>query len=485
MSTEFYGVDATLIQSVGSTPVNTDTNIIFIGASADGELNKAHLITSMSDYASILGGAPGDGYNLTEAAIAAFQIAGINKCYMIPVSHSLTLDTIDYTGDPAQFTGVYAIDKLLMDNPTAVNIICAPSIVDDEIIAALDGVAKLAAGHWRSFLMYDVEESGAQLNSKGVAQPAQIVSLKQLADGYALAVWGHVKTSGGYVISGAALRACLQAVSDANYNAPARSGGNLQIPAIQGVCINLDDEEFDSDPFGTSPSTAWSVKNLEVDNATVDYNDEYEYAIANVEATAGEISTDSTIINNGGKVALRFKVPGETALSGCVVTVSMTYKHPLVTIPESAATQLSADGICSYIYYGNGIYHTWGDHPSIFAGGTVTDQRDRFDNSIRMLMMITNRFQLAHRFEVDNPMTLGMRNDIINEELDYLNSLKAIGAIVGEPVVEFREDRNSTENLQQGRFVWSIECTPTIPAKYLKAEVAYSAAGLSSYIEQE
>jgi phage tail sheath protein FI len=82
-------------------------------------------------------------------------------------------------------------------------------------------------------------------------------------------------------------------------------------------------------------------------------------------------------------------------------------------------------------------------------------------------------------------MTLSMRNDIITYEMDFLNSLKARGALVGSPVVEFRPDENSTADLQQGKFVWSIAATPTIPAKYIKAEVAYTSAGLSAYIEGE
>ena len=90
MATELYGVDARLVESIGTTPVSTETNIIFIGASASGDLNKPVIVTSMSDYGSKLGGAPGDGYNLTEAALAAFNVANIDKCWMIPVSHNLS-----------------------------------------------------------------------------------------------------------------------------------------------------------------------------------------------------------------------------------------------------------------------------------------------------------------------------------------------------------------------------------------------------------
>lgn len=481
MSYELYGVDAQIVASVGATPVSTDTNLIFIGQSASGDLNKAYLITSMSDYAAKLGGTAGDGYNLSEAAIAAFQIAGINKVYMIPVSHSKDFSASDYTGDAELYTGVYAIEKLLRDNPTAVNILCAPSVTDSTVIAALDGIAKLAAGHWQSFMMYDLPEDADQLNASNVAQADEIVEDKQLADSHALAVWGHVKTSGGYVVSGAAVRACLQAKSDANYGAPARSGGNLQIPAIQGICIS-DKEVVECDAVTGSPGGATAVQPLKKDNSYIDYVDGVNYSIVSIVPTSGSI-TNPVLIDYEGKLALQFTPPSDT-----VYNVTVTYQAIetlIVTIPEATATELSADGVCSYNYYGNGVYYTWGDHPSIFAGGTVSDEANRFDNSIRMLMMITNRFQLTWRFDIDNPMTLSMRNDVITYELDKLNQLKSIGALIGDPVVEFRPDENSTSEIQQGHFVWSFEVTSTIPAKYLKAEVAYTTAGLSVYTEGE
>lgn len=484
MATELYGVDAQLVASIGATPVSTETNVIFVGASKSGDLNKPVLITSMRDYKSKLGGEPGDGYNLSEAAIAAFQIAGISKVYMIPVSHDLIFDDDDYLGDASEYLGVYAIEKLLRDNPTAVNILCAPSVDDDGVIAALDAIAKKAAGHWQSFLMYDLaNDSGDQIiEPSNVAQADTIIDDKTLADGHALAVWGHVRTSGGYTVSGAAIRACLQAKSDADYNAPGRSGGNLPIPGIRGVVIYEDGKRVCDGISATASQTNYITEDLEVSGTDVPFEDDVEYYIADITVTSGEI-VDPSLVNHNGVLALKFKT-GAANVSSAVVTVKTRAVHD-VDLPEATATELSADGICSYIYYGNGVYHTWGDHTSLFAGGTVSDELYRFDNYIRVQLMILNRFQLSHRFEIDNPMDLAMRNDIITYEQDFLYKLKARHVLIGNPVVEFRAENNSTDALQQGRFVWSFECTETPPAKYLKAEVAYTAAGLSVLTEEE
>ena len=489
MATENYGAFAQLIQSVGSTPVSTDTVLIFIGASAGGELNKPVLITSMSEYNSILDGTAGDGYNLTEAAIAAFQVAGINRCYMIPVSHAATFTAADYVGSAANETGVHAVEKLLRESPTAVNILCAPSISDGSVIAELLSVAKLAAGHWRSFVVCDMAESIDHIDESGYADVSEIVDDKAVNDEFAAVVWGHVKTSGGYIISGAAVRACLVAKSDANYGVPARCGGNLTIPSMQAVVLkdiygnNIESDTKDSISAGSSKIP------IIIDGEPVKYDDSKSYELVDVTCSTGELANTALIKSSSrigeeivdGLLCLSFD-----ELSSAVTNAVVTYKETdnyTVNLKESAATQLSADGICSYINYGGGNWHTWGDHTSAFAGGTISDELGRFDNTIRMNIMITNRFQLKYRFEIDNPMTLQMRNDVINEELDYLNSLVSIGALIGEPSVEFRAVDNGNDQVSQGYFTWTTLDTPTIPSKYMLDKVAYTQAGLSVYLQ--
>lgn len=477
MATEKYGVDGQIVQSIGSTPVSTETNIIFIGASPSGALNKPVLITSLVDYNTKLGGAPGDGYNLTEAAIAAFSIAGIDKCYMIPVSNSLTFSAADYIGSASLETGVYAIDALLRDNPTAVNLLCAPSITDSTVISALNAVAKKADGHWQSYMLYDVTQSNDQINENNILQPAAVVSAKQLNEEHAGAVWGSIKTSGGYIISGAAVRACLMALSDSNYSVPARCGGNLAVPAIQSVVNTKASDEvtstctLDNDkPKFTITQSGYSAYNGVAICS-------YTYTGTNITDT--ETETQEVTFTNGVGV-MDFDTSAITGFAQDSYSVRIPALKN-VTIREADATQLSADGICTFLNVGGGNWRTWGDHTSAFSSGTVADERARFDNNIRMLMMITNRFQLKYRFSIDDPMTLQMRNDVITEQLDYLSGLVAIGALIGQPIVEFVAADNTTDQIAQGQFTWSIQCTSTIPAKYLNVKVAYSQAGLSVY----
>ena len=493
MATEKYGVYAQLVKSIASTPVATDTTVIFIGASPSGDLNQPVLVTSLSDYQSKLGGAPGDGYNLTEAAIAAFSVAGIAQVYMIPVSNSLSFNAADYLGNADLFTGVYAIENLLRENPTTVNLLCAPSVTDSSVIAALNTIAKKADGHWVSFMVYDLPLDESHTNARNVIQPSAIVADKQFNEEHADAVWGKVRTAGGYDISGAAVRACLMAASDANYGVPARCGGNLAVSGIQGI-IGFEDVAEQEGEWAAHTATIAIGETSVVDThvfSELDYSSKLDYSVSKTSLSDEDWTATVEVVESSGhpaiKVTVTRKDPGDTsaAIGASIVALTLTgernYTSRFAVMPESAGTQLSADGVCSWINYGGGNWHTWGDHTSAFSAGSVSDERARYDSNIRMLNMLTNRYQIKYRFDIDNPMTLSMRNSVIQEENDYLAYLKSIGAIIGEASCQFRADDNPSDNIALGQFVWSIEATITPPMKYAQLNVAFSQAGYSVY----
>lgn len=501
MATENYGIYGELIQSLAATPVSTDTKIIFIGACASGDLNKAYEIASFADYATRLGGAVGDGYNLTEAAIAAFQVVGLGGVVMIPVSHSTTFSSSDYVGDGVS-TGAAAIVRYLAANPTAVVLVCAPSITDATALAAVKAACKKADGHWDSVLVYDTDIPSGAVDANNVFIDADAVS-KTVSDEQAICCLGKCRTDGAAVISMAAVRCCLMARSDAGYGVPARSGGNL---AIQGMAAW---------GYSTHYNAEKATATVRLGNGTVESG--YCTATAKNAGVAGNrlsftvtmhgsmqgyvVTTylDGEVVNESGMISgstpnpyendyASFSItgtwnrqwdPGIVALEGGADAQDV---FSPVDIPEARATELSANGICAIVNY-SGTFYTWGDHTSAFSDGAVSDERARFDNTIRMQIMITNRFQMKYRTSVDAPMTLQMRDDVINEELDFLAILVAIGALIGEPVCEFSPLDNSTDGVAQGQFVWRIADTPTIPFKYGNLKVAYTQAGLLVYMQ--
>ena len=478
MATELYGVYAELAPSEASTPVSTDTQLIFMGSCAKGDLNKPYIITSMADANARLGIEAGDGFSLSEAAIAAFQVAGLSRVIMIPVSHSTEFTAADYVGSATEVTGAYALEQYLRENPSAVVLVCAPAVTDGSALEAIRGVCTLADGHWRSFMVYDLECSESQLDGR-VIDPASVVSAKIISSENADAVWGRVRMASGYSISGAAVRAALMARSDADYGVPARCGGNLAVPSMVSVTVPTENEITNTAEIITPTGL---VTYLIV---------RFTLTQSGFTAFSGELNCEAEITVGGesytasGPVLFKDGVGdlkiGASGLGARVLVSHTVYDIVAPIIREADVTSLSADGVCSWIHYGGGRWHTWGDHTSLFSGGTVSEERGRFDNIIRMNLMITNRFQLKYRFEIDNPMTLGMRNSVINEQLDYLNSLVAIGALIGEPVVEFRAADNGPDQVGQGYFTWYTADTPTIPAKHMLDRVAYTQAGLSVY----
>lgn len=368
MATEKYGAFGDLGKSLSVTPVSTDT-VIAVLARGKTELNAA-TFADLSAYLNDKLINPSNACDM--CAYALYATAGVNNvvwCGGIDLAACIKTFQDYMTRTPQ-------ISCIVIDG--------AFETSKEDAATILAGIKKID-GHW---------DATAILNCNAAADHTG----KPCADENAVVTMGFIKT-GANVLPLSAIRAGLCARSDAEYGAPARSGGNLTIPNAEAWGA------YDSKSFTAMP------------------------------------------------------------------------------ISETLATSLSAEGVCAVVNY-SGTYRTWGDHTSLFAAGTITDERARFDNSIRMLRSITNRFQLKYRASIDSPFTLQMRNDIINEQLDYLNGLVAKGALIGKPTCEFRALDNPKDNIQKGEFKWNITCTTTNPLKYAYVSVSYTSAGLDTLVEE-
>lgn len=147
---------------------------------------------------------------------------------------------------------------------------------------------------------------------------------------------------------------------------------------------------------------------------------------------------------------------------------------------QQTANKLNEKGITTATYWG-GINVLWGPHTAAFEHGNITDNRAIFETSIRMMMHVTNSFQQEWGLTIDEPMTLALSETIKNREQEKLDALKSMGALVGDPVVEFLATDNTVDNLVQGDFVWSSRITPTPPFKSGTMRVAYTTDGFSAY----
>ena len=135
------------------------------------------------------------------------------------------------------------------------------------------------------------------------------------------------------------------------------------------------------------------------------------------------------------------------------------------------ANTLCSNGIDTIVFWG-GTWKLWGDHTAAYVYGSAdVDPRDIFDVSMRMLLYLTNRFQITWASIVDEPFTIQLKDTILVREQERLDSLVTMGALIGNPVNEIRS----------GNFRWDIAVTPTPPLKSASAYVAYTDAGLSAY----
>ncbi len=147
---------------------------------------------------------------------------------------------------------------------------------------------------------------------------------------------------------------------------------------------------------------------------------------------------------------------------------------------QSAANELNANGITTMVYWG-AKWVLWGPHSAAYKFGEVSDYRAIFDNSLRMMMYITNRFQEEWAFDIDSPMTRAKADSIKNREQEKADALAAMGALIGTPVVTFEQSKNSTADLVEGNFVWGFTGTPAPPWKSGTLQVAYTDAGFDSF----
>ena len=368
MATEKYGAFGDLGKSLSVTPVDTDT-VIAVLARGKTNLNAA-TFADLSAYLNDKPINPSDACDM--CAYALYATAGVNN--------------VVWCGGTDLAACIKTFQDYMTRTPQVSCIVIDGGFTTTKEDAAtiLAGIKKID-GHW---------DATAILNCNAATDHTG----KPCSSEDAVVTMGFIKT-GANILPLSAIRAGLCARSDAEYGAPARSGGNLPIP--------------NAEAWGSYASNSFTA----------------------------------------------------------------------MPISETLATSLSAEGVCAVVNY-SGTYRTWGDHTSLFAAGTVSDERARFDNSIRMLRSITNRFQLKYRASIDSPFTLQMRNDIINEQLDYLNGLVAKGALIGKPTCEFRAIDNPKDNIQKGEFKWNITCTTTNPLKYAYVSVSYTSAGLDSLVEE-
>lgn len=151
---------------------------------------------------------------------------------------------------------------------------------------------------------------------------------------------------------------------------------------------------------------------------------------------------------------------------------------------QTEANTLNEVGITTLCYW-DGAFKLWGPHTAGFTYGGNMDASAVFETNIRMLMHITNGFQIRNGVRIDTPMTPNDRDSIVISEQAELDALVGMGALIGTPEVLFLENENPESGMINGDFAWHIMATPTPPLKSATAKVTYTDEGFASFFGEE
>ena len=151
---------------------------------------------------------------------------------------------------------------------------------------------------------------------------------------------------------------------------------------------------------------------------------------------------------------------------------------------QTEANDLNEKGITTLCFW-DGTFKLWGPHTAGYTYNGSMDASAIFETNMRMLMFITNGFQLRNGVKIDAPMTPNDKDSIVISEQAELDALVGIGALIGHPEVLFLETENTTADMINGDFVWHILATPTPPLKSATAKVTYTDEGFASFFGEE
>jgi hypothetical protein len=429
---EKYGVSAHLLSSEGNVAVDNTTNIVFIGAakcldaSGDylGSANEPVYIAGEADYESKFGGKVGDGWSLSEAVEAAFRVCNLR--------------------------GIWVINVNGLDDG-------APLFASESEVtpAALVGSAANMSGVYAIQKLYP--DHGVVANIANIPVIHETVSITK--DDILAALKANVTKANGHwdgVI-----------VYDVEESASQYNSANIVQAAAVKSAKDLSDERAIANWGHVITSMSAGTVTRAISGATVK---------ACLYAQTDAVQDGKLPSRSIGNLYL-------SGVKGICIIDSGAYTAPL-RLEESDATDISTNGITTWLNKGGGRYFTWGDHTSAFTNGAIADERGRFDSNMRMLFYLTNRFQMVWGDEIDDKLTLGMRNDIIHEENEHLGYCVGCGALIGEPECVFSTD-NTPGTLQQGQFYFKSLATVTPPGKYFELGLAFTSEGFKVYLDNE
>ncbi len=150
----------------------------------------------------------------------------------------------------------------------------------------------------------------------------------------------------------------------------------------------------------------------------------------------------------------------------------------------TATADLNAYGISTAVFWG-GKWVLWGGNTAKYQYGKDIDPRAIDCHYMRMLFHCMNGFQRRQAVNIDEPFNLQLKDSILNEEQEILDTYIAQGGLLPGSEILFLASDNSTSDMINGDFVFQLPISVTPRAKSLTGKVAYTDAGLKSLVVEE
>lgn len=165
-----------------------------------------------------------------------------------------------------------------------------------------------------------------------------------------------------------------------------------------------------------------------------------------------------------------------------------TSEGTIIRQNEKMANELNAEGIATFNFVRN-AWRTWGVCMSNYTDlaseqGLIPADRLN-DVAVQMKDYVSNIFQERYADQLDKPMSKRDCNNIVQNFSELLSGYVADGILLYQSVA-FLENKNSTQDLAEGNFTFTITEVNTPPGKSITAEIYYSASALTdSYSEED
>lgn len=463
---------------VGTAPVN-----LVRGFASRNLVNYPVKVSNLQDAQNKLGySTDWEGFTLCEAFSAHFNnpIGNVGPIYVINVLDPATMKQETPTTKELLFSGgraEFKSDKIILDSLViadkvegvdfAISYNYAKGTV---VITSLDQEEPLTGTLTASFDEVDTTAVTAEDIIGGVTSAGEYTGLGALALLYqehnavanilAAPGWGEIP---------AVYNALVTASQKINGHWDAFVVVDIPIEDASGAVDTIDKAKSWKDANGYRSERAKVYWPMAVNNAGEKYHLS-TMAVATMQRT--DYSHDS--------------IPMETPGNKPVAITKLYFGEGSTNrgYDQQTANELTQRGISTAVYWG-GNWVLWGDHTAAYSYGADVDPRAIFDVSIRMLMHITNSFQKEWGTSIDEPMTLQLRDTILNKEQEKLDSLVSMGALIGEPKVLFVETANPITDMMNGDFRWDIAVTPTPPLKSASVYVTYTDEGFAAYFGGE